>query len=80
MVAAITLNQQCHALPVCFAHPRGPCGSCSGRAEQNNLHAARFAFGTDTTRAESAIGVPASAERPWPRSHSVAGRPALGWL
>jgi hypothetical protein len=32
-----------------------------------------------TGSAESA-GVPASAERPGPRSHSVAGRPALGWL
>ena len=32
------------------------------------------------TRTDSAIGAPASAERPRPRSRSVAGRPALGWL
>jgi hypothetical protein len=31
-------------------------------------------------RPESAIGVPASAERPRPRSHSVADGPALGWV
>ena len=42
--------------PVCLAHPRARAVAVAGRAEQDNLHAARFAFGTDTTRAESAIG------------------------
>jgi hypothetical protein len=44
-----------YARPVCFAHPRARAVAVAGRAEQDNLHAARFAFGPDATRAESAI-------------------------
>jgi hypothetical protein len=50
------------------------------RPEMADLRAAACVTDTTVSRADSAVGVHASAERPWPRSHSVAGRAALGWL
>lgn len=57
-----------------------------GRASFDDMHNRAIGYSPQAldipsdARAESAIGVPAIAERPRPRSHSVAGRPALGWL
>jgi hypothetical protein len=52
----------------------------SHRPEMGVLHHLLIANPSSSDDAESAFGVPASAERPRPRSHSVADRPALGWL
>ena len=47
--------------------------------QRGNRGTASHPFGRNVTRAESAFGVPASAERPRPRSHSVADRqPSAG--
>jgi hypothetical protein len=55
-------------------------GDAEGRPERADLYSMRRWRPSAERRKYSAFGVPASAERPRPRSHSVAGRPALGWL
>jgi hypothetical protein len=52
----------------------------AAHAEPDNMRAPTAQIEPPTQRAESAIGVPASAEIPRPCLHSVADHPALGWL
>jgi hypothetical protein len=66
-----------HTLPAPASHPAKPGKT---QPEQAVLCTPASRAAHRPPAPDSAIGVPASAERPRPRSHSVADRPALGWL